>query len=168
MPEVRIEFINPFISATTDSFKSMVNTPCERVGLYAKKANQTLMAGDVSVMMSIFGSLNGTVVISFPRKVAIKLVGAMLMDESIDDFDDDVIDGIGEIGNLVAGTAKSAIAGTYKKEAGLSIPTILTGKPHEVQHKKGISCIGCVFNTPYGKFSLEVAVVPEDELAAMV
>lgn len=168
MPEVRIEFINPFIAATVESLKTMVNTDCERVGLYAKKENQTTMAGDVSVMMSVFGSLSGTCVISMPRKVGIKLVGSMLMDDAIDDFDDDVIDGIGEIGNLIVGSAKSKITGTYGTESSVSIPTIFTGKPHDVQHMKGVPCIGCVFNTPFGKFSVEVAVLPEDDLTAMI
>ena len=160
--DVKIEYINPFIVATVEALKTMVNTECERVGLYVKKENQTQMAGDVSVILSVFGSLNGTVVISLPRKVAIKLVASMLMDEGIDDFNDDVIDGIGEIGNLVAGSAKSKISQTSGKKASLSIPTILTGKPHDVQHKKGVPCIGCVFNTVHGKFAVEVALIPEE------
>jgi chemotaxis protein CheX len=161
--EVKIEYINPFITATVENLKTMVNTDCERIGLYVKKENQTQMAGDISVLMSVFGSLNGTVVISMPRKVAIKLVASMLMDDSIDDFNDDVIDGIGEIGNLVAGSAKSSIAQASGIKASLSIPTILTGKPHDIQHKKGVPCIGCVFNSPHGKFAVEVALVPSDE-----
>jgi CheY-specific phosphatase CheX len=59
----------------------MVNTDCERVGLYVKKEKQTTMAGDISVLLSIFGGLNGTVVISMPRKTAIKFVASMLMDD---------------------------------------------------------------------------------------
>lgn len=160
--DVKIEFINPFIKATIDSFKTMVFTECERVGLYVKKENQTTMAGDVSVLVSVFGSLNGTVVISMPRKVAIKLVASMLMDDMIDDFNDDVLDGIGEIGNLVTGTAKSNISQTYGREASVSIPTILTGKPHDIQHQKGVPCIGCVFNTAHGKFAVEVAVIADE------
>jgi chemotaxis protein CheX len=159
--EVKIEFINPFIESTINSFKTMVNTPCERVGLYVKKENQTTMAGDISVLVSIFGGLNGTVVISMPRKAAIRLVSSMLMDEDIDDFNDDVLDGIGEIGNLIVGSAKSSISQTYKVHAAISIPTILTGKSHDIQHQKGVPCIGCVFNTAHGKFAVEVAVKPD-------
>lgn len=158
MSEVKIDYINPFIESTIDSMKTMVNTECERVGLYVKKDKQTLMVGDVSVMLSTFGALVGTVVISFPRKTSIRLVSSMLMDDDIDDFNDDVFDGVGEIGNLVVGSAKSAIAQKFGKDTQLSIPTTLVGKPHELQHQKGIPCIGCVFNTPHGKFALEVAV----------
>lgn len=162
MAEVKIEYINPFISAATEAMKTMVFTECERVGLYVKKENQTTMAGDISVMLSIFGNLEGTIVLSFPRKVCIKLVASMLMDEGIDDFNDDVLDGIGEIGNLVGGSAKSAISQATGKESSISIPTVLTGKPHDIQHMKGIPCIGCVFNSPFGKFALEVAVIPQE------
>jgi len=161
MAQVKIEYINPFIQSSINAFKGMVFTEIERVGLYVKKENQTNMAGDVSVLLSIFGALNGTIVLSFPRKVAIKLIGAMLMDEDLDDFNDDVIDGIGEIGNLVAGSAKSALAQATGKELSVSIPTVLTGKPHDLQHMKGVPCIGCVFNSKHGKFALEVAVLEE-------
>lgn len=161
MAEVKIEYINPFIQSAMEAFKGMVFTEIERVGLYVKKENQTTMAGDVSVLMSIFGSLNGTIVLSFPRKVGIRFVAAMMMDEDIDDFSDEVIDGIGEIGNLVAGSAKSALAQTSGQDLSLSIPTVLTGKPHDLQHMKGVPCIGCVFNSAHGKFALEVAVHDE-------
>ncbi|MBF0197425.1 MAG: chemotaxis protein CheX [Planctomycetes bacterium] len=163
-PKVKIEFINPFVRAVTSSLETMVYTKVERVGLYVKKEDQTKMGGDISVLMSVFGGLNGTVVLTYPRKVAIKLVGAMLMDEEMDDFDDDVSDGIGEIGNLVVGSAKSAISQAFKCDASVSIPTILTGQPHYLQHQKGVPCIGCVFNSPHGKFSLEVALLPDEEL----
>jgi chemotaxis protein CheX len=144
-----------------ETFKGMVFTEVQRVGLYVKKENQTTMAGDVSVLMSIFGALNGTIVLSFPRKVAIRFVAAMMMDEDIDDFNDDVIDGIGEIGNLVAGSAKSSLAQSTGQELSLSIPTVLTGKPHDLQHMKGVPCVGCVFNSAHGKFALEVAIQEE-------
>lgn len=162
--KVRIEFINPFISAVTSAFTTMVFTECKRTGLYVKKEKQTLMSGDVTVVMNIFGALGGTVALTFPRKVSISLVSSMLMDEDIDDFNDDVVDGVGEIGNLVIGSAKSQIAQTYGREASVSIPTILTGANHEMQHHKGVPCIGSVFETKYGKFALEVAIIPEKEL----
>lgn len=161
MAEVKIDYINPFIESTIDSMKTMVNTDCERVGLYVKKEDQTVMVGDVTVMLSTFGALQGTVVLSFPRKTSIRLVASMLMDDDIDDFNDDVFDGVGEIGNLIVGSAKSAIVQKFGKDAQISIPTTLVGKPHEMQHQKGIPCIGCVFNTPHGKFALEVAVKEE-------
>jgi chemotaxis protein CheX len=161
MAQVKIEYINPFIQSSMETFKGMVFTEVQRVGLYVKKENQTTMAGDVSVLMSIFGALNGTIVLSFPRKVAIRFVAAMMMDEDIDDFNDDVIDGIGEIGNLVAGSAKSSLAQSTGQELSLSIPTVLTGKPHDLQHMKGVPCVGCVFNSAHGKFALEVAIQEE-------
>jgi|SaaInlStandDraft_1057018.scaffolds.fasta_scaffold37860_3 chemotaxis protein CheX len=161
MAQVKIEFVNPFIESTLASFKGMVFTELERVGLYVKKETQTTMAGDVSVLLSVFGALNGTVVLSFPRKVAIRFVGAMMMDEDLDDFNDDVIDGIGEIGNLIVGSAKSSLAQATGRDISLSIPTVLTGKPHDLQHMKGVPCVGCVFNSPHGKFALEVAILEE-------
>jgi len=159
----KIEYINPFIKSTVDSMKSMIYTDCERVGLFIKDSKKKTVTGDISVMVSIFGTLRGVAVMSFPRKLAIHLVSSMLMDEGIDDFDDDVIDGIGEIGNLVAGTAKSQIIQSFGGSATISIPTIISGSEHSVHHHNKIPCIGCIFSTPHGKFTVEVALTTEEK-----
>jgi CheY-specific phosphatase CheX len=159
----KIEYINPFIKSTIQSMKSMVYTDCKRVGLFIKDPAKRYANGDISVMVSIFGTLKGVVVITFPRKLTIHLVSAMLMDDTIDDFDDDVNDGIAEIGNLVAGTAKSEIVQAFGGTSTISIPTIITGGNHSVHHHKKVPCIGCVFETPKGKFSVEVALTTEEE-----
>jgi len=158
----KIEYINPFIKSTIDSMKSMVFTDCERVGLFIKDSKKKSITGDISVMVSMFGTLKGVVVMSFSRKLAIHLVSSMLMDEGIDDFNDDVIDGIGEIGNLVAGTAKSQIVQSFGGSATISIPTILSGSNHSIHHHNKIPCVGCVFNTSHGKFTVEVALTTEE------
>ena len=65
MAEVKIEYINPFISAATEAMKTMVFTECERVGLYVKKEkdvrhilSEILLPGDM-VLTQGAGSVGG-------------------------------------------------------------------------------------------------------------
>ncbi len=161
MSAVKVEYINPFVSSCIQTFASVIGVTCRRTGIYVKKPEQTLMAGDITVVVSMFGGLRGTVALTFPRKLAIVLISTMLGDDTIDDISDEVKDGIGEIGNMVAGQAKSQIAQAYNKEASISIPTLVTGLKHHLQHNKGIQCIGCIFEVDGMKFALETAVAEE-------
>lgn len=157
--KVLVEVINGFIRSLLNSMQTMASTEARRVDIYLKKPNQK-MQGDVTALISLFGDLSGTCAISFPRKLAVKVIQKMMMDDSIDDINEEVQDGIGEIANLIGGGAKADLATLLGTKASLSIPTVITGVNHSVEHKEGIPCIGCVFEAEGEKFFLEVACYP--------
>lgn len=156
-PKVLLEVMNGFIRSILTSLDTMVFTKAKRVDIYLRKPEDR-MKGDVSSLISLFGDLSGTCAISFPRRLATKLIGRMMMDDSIDDINDDVKDGIGEIANLTAGGAKGELSSILGTKATISTPTIITGIDHSVEHKQGIPCIGCVFEAEGERFYMEVAV----------
>lgn len=158
-----IEFINPFITSTVTNMKTMLFTEVTREKLYLKQPGESKMAGDLSVMVSIFGDVSGTCVISFSRRIAIFLVNKMLGSDEFDDVNDEVLDALGEIGNLICGGAKSKIAQSMEKNAEISLPTVILGRDHQVIHSKGVYPVGCIFSCEEGKFALEVAVSKLDD-----
>jgi chemotaxis protein CheX len=119
------------------------------------------MQGELSTLISVFGDLSGTCSISFPKKLATKLISSMMMDDSIDDVNSDVIDGIGEITNLTAGGAKAELFKVLGTKASISTPTVIAGAKHSVNHRPDVPCIGCVFEAEGMRFALEVAVYPD-------
>jgi chemotaxis protein CheX len=158
--KVLVEVINGFIRSLLNSLNTMAFTEAHRVDIYLKKPNQA-MKGDVSAIITLFGELSGTCAISFPRKLAVKLIQKMMMDDSIDDINEEVQDGIGEIANLIGGGAKADLATLLGTKASLSIPTVITGINHRVEHQNGVPCIGCVFEAEGERMFLEVACYPE-------
>lgn len=154
---ILVEIINGFIRSLTASLEQMAFTKAKRVDIYLKKPDDP-MNGDLTSLISIFGDLNGTCAISFPRKLAIKFISKMMMDESIDDINNDVRDGIGEIANLTAGGAKGEIHTILGTNAKISTPTLITGVGHQVKHNDKVPCIGCVFEAEGERFTMEVAV----------
>lgn len=155
--KVLIEICNGFIRALKNGLKQMANVDANRVGIYLKKPNQT-MKGDLSSMVSIFGELQGTCVITFPKKTAIYLIQQLLMDDSIDDVGEEVQDGIGEIANLAAGGAKSELSAILETESHITTPQVITGIGHFVEHNKKLPCIGCVFEANGHKFAMEISI----------
>jgi len=122
--------------------------------------NNDMVFGDISALIGLAGSGSGTVIISFPRAFADKIVSNMLGCEQNTLNKDDIRDGIGEIVNMVAGAAKSSFSET-KYKFNISLPTVVEGKPGETEiiHKKGVPCIVVGFETPEGeKFVLEVSL----------
>lgn len=156
--KVLLEIINAFIVATNDIYKTVVQKETKRIGVYIKKETSKKMQGDISSCITIFGDLVGTFAISLPRKMAIDNVNSMLMSDELDDLNDDVVDGVGEICNLICGHAKAKLAQTLGSSSTISTPTIVKGLNHTIDHKKSIPCIGCVFEENSRKFTIEVSV----------
>lgn len=155
--KVLVQILNGFIRSVLSSMETMVFTQAKRVDIYLKDTKKP-MEGDISGIISLFGDLNGTCAISFPRALAVKLISKMLMDDTLDDINDDVKDGIGEIVNLTAGGAKSDINSILGTDTKITTPTIITGINHSVEHQDKIPCIGCVFEAEGMKFFMEIAV----------
>ena len=156
--KVMLEIINGFIRSILNSLETMAFTKAKRVGIYVRQPKENEMKGDISSLISLFGDLSGTCAVSFPRKLAIKLIAKMMMDDGIDEVNDDVMDGIGELANLTAGGAKGELSKLLGTESSISTPSIVTGVGHVIEHKAGLPCLGCIFEAEGERFYLEVAV----------
>ncbi|GEM_PF-4914619 len=70
----------------------------------------------------------GSMAISFPIKLAKKTVANMLVSDPESITEDDLIDGIGEIANMVIGDFNNRIENIFT----ISLPSVVTGKNHLV------------------------------------
>lgn len=158
MAALDVNLINPFVTSLVNVFSTMVQIEIERKSLSIK--NNDIVFGDISALIGLAGSGSGTVIVSFPKIFADKIVSSMLGCEPQTLEKDDIRDGIGEIVNMVAGSAKSNFSDT-KYKFNISLPTVVEGKPGETEivHKKGVPCIVVGFETQEGeKFVLEVSL----------
>src|SRR5690606_21185875 len=116
---VKVEHVNPFINATIETFKSMVNCEAKPGKVFLLKTGKVHF--DVSGIIGLSGGARGTVALSFPRITALKVVtsfGGM----KVLALDDIVTDAIGELANIVAGAAKKHLS-QYK--ISISLPTVV-------------------------------------------
>ncbi|MEQ8789012.1 MAG: chemotaxis protein CheX [Pirellulaceae bacterium] len=154
---MRAEYINPFIKALVNTFDTMLGCEVTRGQLVLKENNVALH--EISGTIGLSGKAVGTVVVSLSREVALQGASAMLMMEATE-IDEDVIDAVGEITNMVAGSAKAELE---EYQLSISLPNVITGKNHEIRFPSQVKPICVPFSTPWGELTLEVGLelVPE-------
>ena len=156
---MQVEHINPFISALTNTFQTMLSCEARRGSLAVKQNSKA--AHEVSGVIGLSGKAVGTVVVSFSTQVAVKAASTMLMTEATR-IDDDVLDAVGELTNMVAGAAKAELE---EFQMQVSLPNVITGPGHEVHFPSEITPIEISFDTDWGPLSLEVGLAQVREPA---
>ena len=150
MSLVRVEFINPFVSAVSKTFEMMINLKVTRSAPVLKENQRTLYA--VSGIIGLSGTIVGTVILTMPEPLALKVASIMLMDD-LKTVDTDVLDAIGELTNMVAGNAKAQLE-EYKLS--LSLPNVIYGADMEVHFPEHSQPITIPFDTEIGPFAIDV------------
>ncbi len=150
---MKAEYINPFLSGTINVLKTMASVTPVPGKPYVKK--DKLSIGDISGIIGLTGAKQGSVVVSFTKECALKVISAMLMEEYTE-LNDDVRDAVGEITNMISGDARKHLAELgLKFEAG--IPTVISGKNHEISHSSDGPCIVIPFECDGLKFFVEAS-----------
>jgi chemotaxis protein CheX len=157
---MKAEHINPFIHALANTFKTMLNCEVKRGDLLLKEKAASLL--DISGVIGLSGKTVGTVVLSLSESLAIKAASTMLMCE-LTEINDDVIDAVGELANMVAGSAKAELE---EYELSVSLPNVVTGKNHEVRFPSQVQPICIPYSTPWGELKVEVGLAPIAEPVA--
>jgi len=151
---MKAELVNPFITATKNVLETMAFIKVTPGKPYLKK--EFTATGDVSSIVGLTGSPNGSFSISFEKKVILKIVSNMFGEE-ITTFNDDVAEAAGEIANMVSGQARQELeVGGYLLDG--SIPSVVTGENHELRHITEGPKIAVPFEEKEsgGKFTLEI------------
>ena len=150
----------PFVEATHSTFELMVGMSISRKEVYIKK--NYVMFGDISGVIGVSGKVCGTSAVTLPGPFAIECIGAMLGEEIESGLNDLVVhDGVGELINMIAGQAKTTLASTpYRIDC--TLPTIISGRGHELYHRQGTYCVSTIFQTDAGdEFALDVSATAE-------
>lgn len=155
---IDINFINPFLAATLHVLKVQASIEATPGKVYLKKDNTSTLSGDVSGVIGIVSdTFNGSVVISFPEQTFLKVMSNMLGEE-FTELSKDILDGAGEITNMIFGQAKVTL---NDRGYGIKIalPTVVSGKGHTLQgtSKSGPTVV-IPFTSPAGNFFVEISL----------
>lgn len=150
---MRVEYINPFISAVQNTFKTMLDCDVHR-GVPVLKEG-ICPRFEVSGIIGLSGLAIGTVVLSLSESVALKAASTMLMCET-STVDNDVIDAVGELTNMVAGSAKAKLS---QYSLMVSLPNVIIGQNVEIRFPSNVTPISVPFTSPWGGLTLDVGLV---------
>jgi chemotaxis protein CheX len=149
---MRAEFINPFVSAAQNVFQTMLSTKLTRGALSLKE--KSAPSHEVSGLIGLAGKYHGMVVLSFGRETALQLAGRMLGSEPAE-LDSDVVDAVGELTNMVAGSAKTQLA---EHELSIGLPTVICGKTNSINFPSGAPALVIPFDSDLGPVCVEVGI----------
>lgn len=149
---VRVEYINPFLSAAGNVFRTMLECDIQRGELYLKGHRQP--DHEISGIIGLSGKAVGTVVLSLSREVALGAAGHMLAEE-FNEINADVVDVVGELTNMIAGNAKSKLE---QFAMNISLPNVVIGKNHTVAFPTGVTPIGIPFTCKWGGVCVDVGL----------
>ncbi|MBW1802860.1 MAG: chemotaxis protein CheX [Deltaproteobacteria bacterium] len=147
-----VKLINPFIEATLHILETMAYTKVEAGKPYLKEDN--VARGDVTGVIGLTGSTNGTISVSFTEKSILSIVSNMFGEE-IKELNDEIKDAVGEITNMISGQARQKLD-EMGKSLKAAIPSVIMGKDHSITHITKNPVIAIPFNTQDGEFTIEV------------
>ncbi len=151
---LNVDYINPFIESVVNTFKTMASVDAERERVFLKGEGDEMYG--VTGIIGLGGEACGAVVLNFPESVAIKAVSSFV-GESYESISSDVVDGVGELTNIVAGDAKNRLMQKgYNFDIGL--PKIVVGRNYVTAQSQSVPCIVIGFKSSIGAFTLEVSL----------
>ena len=150
-PAATPAILAPFIKSVHDVFKSMLGMTVTTTTPFRK--TEQSHANNVSGVIGFSGELSGAVVLGFPGNVAPKII-EKFVGAPLDETSPDFADAIGEITNIIAGSAKSGLG----LNASISIPSVVIGTGYSVVGLSAVPCYVVPCSCPAGDFSMEISV----------
>jgi chemotaxis protein CheX len=150
-PSINPKLIVPFVNSVRQVFATMVHVPTTVERPHVK--GSPAPSYDVSSIIGFSGEVVGSVVLSFQYSAARKLVASfagMEFEPETADF----ADAIGELANMVAGSAKKDLG----VMANISTPSVVMGSNHTIARLTDVPCVVVPVKTPVGDFAVEISI----------
>jgi len=114
---------------------------------------------DVNGVIGLSGRAQGSVIVCLSETVALRAAAAMLMMDvnDFDGLDNDVVDAVGEVANMVAGSAKAELE---EFQLSISLPNVVLGHPADIRFPSEVKPIAVTFQCPWGDMALQVGFTP--------
>ena len=114
-----------------------------------------LTSYDVSGIIGFSGEFVGSMVLSFQQATAMAIV-ANFAGAPVPPDSPDFADAVGELANMIAGSAKTSFGGGTN----ISVPSIIMGVGHTIARLHDVPCLVIPCHTPAGDFAVEVNIKP--------
>jgi chemotaxis protein CheX len=100
--------------------------------------------GLITGMIGVHGKVSGFMTVNFSESMAIKAVEGLIQDK-FGKLTPQVIDGTGEITNIIAGGMKAIVAGTNWGFGQITVPSVIVGKGYQIAFARGLEFVSCAF-----------------------
>jgi chemotaxis protein CheX len=121
---MKVKFLNPFVESACEILKLELHEEVKRGDLHLE--NGLYVTDDVTVILSLIGSVDGTVFYGMSKDFAMQIT-SKLMDGTFNALDKLVQSGIAELGNVITGRASMKLAAAGY-ETNISTPSLIMGR----------------------------------------
>lgn len=149
---MNVEYINPFIKASEYLFREYLELDLEIGNPFLINDGSAL--NEVSGIIGLAGDSTGAVVLTLSRETSMALV-SLFANHEYKFISNEVLDGIGEIVNIIAGNAKKYID---NQKISISLPGVVTGRDYNIHWPENVPIIGIPFISALGKMVLNVSL----------
>ncbi len=120
-----VKYINPFLQALIKILEQFGITDIKKGGLKKKDSMQVDM--DITSVVGVIGHIRGNIAYSFSEDTAKKIASSMMMGMPVAEIDSIARSAIGELTNMVTGTACALLA-ENNELIDLTPPSLIFGK----------------------------------------
>jgi CheY-specific phosphatase CheX/ActR/RegA family two-component response regulator len=156
-PHVDVRFVNPILSAVSKMVTELSGVALSPGTPYLKKPGE--VSGDISGIVGVISpGFRGNISLSFDETGFLKLVTKFTKIE-FKEIGDEVRDAISELLTTIFNEAKKELA-RNELEIETSVPSIVTGKSHCVDHKLSAPAVTVLFsNAEFGECRVEICIL---------
>jgi chemotaxis protein CheX len=129
------------LTDAVDACMTMCDTSAACVGVSTIPSREP---GMVTGMIGVHGNVSGFVTVNLAEHVALTTVGGLLQDR-FDSLNAQVIDGVGEIANVISGGVKKGLAGTKWAFSHVTVPSVIIGRNYEIAYARGLQYLCATF-----------------------
>ncbi len=151
---MKVEYINPFIKATTEVFKTMLKTDIKTGQPYIKSS--PYVADTLMIIVGITGEIRGQATINMSNDIAKKIASTMMMGMPVEELDELSKSALSELSNMIMGNAATVL---FNDGVNIDItpPTLMMGSNMQVSAgSMRTVCIPLI--SSIGEFILDVSV----------
>jgi chemotaxis protein CheX len=134
--------------ALTKAIITSVTKGFEMCGLKARPVGISRVplkdGGLITGMIGVHGKISGFVTVNFSETMAIKAVEGLIQDK-FGKLTPQVIDGTGEITNIIVGGMKAIVAGSTWGFGQITVPSVIVGNGYQIAFARGLEFVSVAF-----------------------
>ena len=143
--EITGSFVDPVLMNAIENAVhgclAMANISVRCVGVSAIPSRDQ---GSITGMIGVHGDVTGFVTVNVSQATAMDVVSALLM-EDCETLDHQVIDGVGELTNMITGGIKKGLTGTPWAFGNVTVPSIIVGTSYDIAYAQGFKYLVVTF-----------------------
>lgn len=100
--------------------------------------------GSVTGLIGVHGGVSGFITVNMAEEVARAAVGGLLQDRC-EKLNREVIDGVGELTNIISGGIKKGLYGSPWLFSHITVPSVIIGQNYQIAYVKGLQFLSVAF-----------------------